>query len=175
MYLFLRRQSISSTGALFGAATFAFAGYMTAQIVHIDLIEGAAWMPWTLVAVHALTAGPAATGRRGTARPADASRAVLLAASLGLSVLTGSAEAIIDSSVLVAIYAVGRLVTMGYLQPDRAGEPWPPRCSACRPGWPAVSPWARPSGCPASSSSPSPSGPSPPTPSSPAARCPCGW
>ena len=38
----------------------------------------------------------------------------LLAASLGLSVLSGSAEAIIDSGVLVGIYLVGRLVTMGY-------------------------------------------------------------
>ncbi len=121
MYLFLRRQSISTTGAVFGAATFAFAGYMTAQIVHIDLIEGAAWLPWTLTAVHALTAGPG-HARRGAGpggdRPSGNGRwIVLLAVSLGLSVLSGSAEAIIDSSVLVAIYTVSRLVTMGYLRP----------------------------------------------------------
>ena len=43
MYLFLRRQGLCrAAAATFGAATFAFAGYMTAQIVHIDLIQGAA-------------------------------------------------------------------------------------------------------------------------------------
>ena len=108
MYLFLRRQSISTTGAAFGAATFAFAGYMTAQIVHIDLIEGAAWLPWTLVAIHALTdrPGPAtqAAGERSGHRRAVRMWVALLAVSLGLSLLTGSAEAIIDASVLVAIY-----------------------------------------------------------------------
>ncbi|MGA3148116.1 MAG: hypothetical protein ABSF33_11635 [Acidimicrobiales bacterium] len=120
MYLFLRRQSISTTGALFGAATFAFAGYMSAQIVHIDLVAGAAWLPWTLTAVHALTGSPAgdglpaggSAGFRGTTRLWVA----VLATSLGLSVLAGSAEAIIDSGVLVGIYAVGRLVTMGYFE-----------------------------------------------------------
>ncbi len=43
----------------------------------------------------------------------------LLAVSLGLSLLTGSAEAIIDASVLVAIYAVGRLITHG---PSHQGQ-----------------------------------------------------
>ena len=61
MYVFLRRQPLSVTAATFGAVTFAFAGYMTAQLVHIDLIEGASWLPWMLVAVHALT-GPAEPG-----------------------------------------------------------------------------------------------------------------
>lgn len=111
-YLFLRRQSISTTGALFGAAAFAFAGYMTSQIVHIDLIEGAAWMPWSVLAVHGITSGP-------SSRRAIRGWVALLAVSLGLSVLTGSAEAIIDSSVLVGIYAVGRLVTMDYLHRGR--------------------------------------------------------
>ncbi len=179
MYLFLRRQSISSTGALFGAATFAFAGYMTAQIVHIDLIEGAAWLPWTLTAVHALTGPP------GAGRPPAGARAgstgdrrrwvVLLAVSLGLSVLAGSAEAIIDSGVLVGIYAVGRLVTMGYL--ERANRR--PLAASVLPHGRRAGRGAgarrRPSGCPASNSCPSPSGPSPPTHSSPAARCPSGW
>ena len=117
MYLFLRRQSISNTGALFGAAGFAFAGYMSGQIVHIDLIEGAAWMPWTLVAVHGLTNGPSPTSSNsGRTDRATRGWVALLVVSLGLSLLTGSAEAIIDSSVLVAIYAIGRLITMGYFE-----------------------------------------------------------
>ena len=103
MYLFLRRQSISTTGATFGAATFAFAGYMTAQIVHIDLIEGAAWLPWTLVAVHALTDGnrDRVAGRPGerAGRPAGGPDVGRPARRLPRpALLTGSAEAIIDSA-----------------------------------------------------------------------------
>ena len=69
MYIFLRRQGIVATAATFGAVTFAFAGYMTAQIVHIDLIEGAAWLPWILVAVHGLTERPGVEPGPGARRP----------------------------------------------------------------------------------------------------------
>lgn len=116
MYLFLRRQPLGSTAATFGAATFAFAGYMSGQIVHIDLIEGAAWLPWTLLAVHQLT-GPvpdegAAADRSGGPHSVRAWVA-LLAVTVGLAILTGGAEAIIDSAVLVGIYWVARLITSG--------------------------------------------------------------
>ena len=62
MYLFLRREGLCRAAATFGAATFAFAGYMTAQIVHVDLIEGAAVLPWMLLAVHGLTGGAGQVG-----------------------------------------------------------------------------------------------------------------
>ncbi len=125
MYVFLRRQALTDTAATFGAVTFTFAGYMTGQLVHIDLIEGAAWLPWMLVAVHALTDGTTPWPRAGDARRA-AGRAqrgwvALLAVSLGMSLLAGGAEAIIDSGVLVGIYLIGRLVTMGLF---RRGH-WP--------------------------------------------------
>jgi hypothetical protein len=120
MYLFLRRQSIGSTAATFGAATFAFAGFMTAQIVHIDLIQGAAWLPWMVMAVHALT-DRAEPDDRAPRPPRSAARhtrgwIAVLAVSVGLSILTGGAESIIDSGVLVAVYLAGRLVTNGYLR-----------------------------------------------------------
>ena len=124
-YLFLRRQPVSSTAATFGAVTFAFAGYMTAQIVHIDLIEGAAWLPWMLLAIHALTEPPDADGgatgeraREGTTRLWVA----VLGMALGLSLLTGSAEAIIDSAVLLVVYLIGRLITSGYLMRENRGR-----------------------------------------------------
>ena len=122
MYLFLRRQPMSTPAATLGAVTFAFSGYMTAQMVHIDLIEGASWLPWMLVAVHALT-----RGRRPAPRTADAAATrrrrargwvVVLAVSLGMSLLTGNAEAIVDSGVLVMIYWIGRLVTTGLFRRD---------------------------------------------------------
>ena len=128
MYLFLRRQPLGTTAATLGAVTFAFAGYMTSQMVHIDLIGGASWLPWMLVAVHGLTrprtraeAGGTAGAGTGAAVPrVDRARAwaLVLAVSLGLALLTGNSEATIDSGVLVAIYAVGRLVGEGLLGRD---------------------------------------------------------
>ncbi len=107
MYVFLRRQAVSSTAATFGAVTFAFAGYMTAQIVHVDLITGAAWLPWMLVAVHGLTerrpTGP--VPRRDARWPGDVvpgSGSSYWGVSLGLTLLAGAAESIIDSVVLVS-------------------------------------------------------------------------
>ncbi len=106
-YAFLRREGVGSTAATFGAGTFAFAGYLSAQIVHLDLVEGAAWLPWTLLAVHGLTA----EGRGGrSGRRAVRGWLALLALSVGMALLTGGVEAIIDSAVLVGIYVVGRLV-----------------------------------------------------------------
>ena len=128
MYLFLRRQGIASTAATFGAVTFALAGYMTAQQVHIDLIEGAAWLPWILVAVHGLTAetgsvvgvgsrpGRAARSAARSARRRTRGWVLVLTLALGLTLLAGAAEAIIDSGVLVAMYWVWRLADQGYLR-----------------------------------------------------------
>ncbi len=122
MYLFLRRQPLSATAATFGAVSFAFAGYMSGQMVHIDLIAGAAWLPWILLSVHTLTGGG---GERGTehetVEPDGRQRHTLawvlvLAVSVGLSILAGNAEAVIDSGVLVTIYLIGRLITSGRLR-----------------------------------------------------------
>ncbi len=114
MYAFLRRQPLTITAATFGAATFAFAGYMTGQLVHIDLIEGTAWLPWMLVAVHGLTTQTTRHSvGRGVGRSDPQRWAALLAVSLGMSLLAGGAEAIIDSGVLVGIYLLGRLTAMG--------------------------------------------------------------
>ena len=105
-------RSISTTAATFGAVSFAFAGYMTGQIVHVDLIEGAAWMPWsagggarhhqwpdppgTVTACHpgmGRCSSPCRSGCRcSPVRPKRSSTAACWS----------------------VVYAVGRLVTMGY-------------------------------------------------------------
>jgi len=116
MYLFLRRQGIAATAATFGACTFALAGYMVAQIVHVDLISGAAWLPWMTLSVHALT-------EPGEAAPDRRQRWIaLLALSVGLSFLSGGVEAIIDSGVLIAVYLIWRLVGLGRRADRRPGE-----------------------------------------------------
>ena len=92
---------------------------MAGQIVHIDLIEGAAWLPWMLVAVHALTTRDRPTGRRRPGAVGGGPPGVgwsCWPGPSGCPCSAGAAEAIIDSGVLVGIYLVGRLVTMGYLR-----------------------------------------------------------
>jgi hypothetical protein len=124
MYLFLRRQGICSAAATFGAATFTFAGYMTAQIVHVDLIQGAASLPWMLLAVHGLTERPErhpSTGAWAAIRRVRGLVA-LLAVALGLSILSGGVEAFIDGTVLLLIYWGGRLVALGYLRRGDRGS-----------------------------------------------------
>ena len=116
-YLFLRRQPVSQAAATIGAATFAFGGFLSAQIVHIDLIEGASWLPWMLLAVHGLTTPPAggvpdAAWRRGRRWWAG-----LLAVGTGLSILAGGPESFIDGGTLAAIYLVYRLLQGRLLAP----------------------------------------------------------
>ncbi|MGH9079077.1 MAG: hypothetical protein ACRDYE_03160, partial [Acidimicrobiales bacterium] len=121
MYLFLRRQGMCRAAATFGAATFAFAGYMTAQMAHVDLIQGAASLPWMLLAVHQLTERHDGAGPAGMWAGIRRVRlfVALLAVAFGLSILSGGVEAAIDSAVLLLIYWGGRLVALGYL---RRGE-----------------------------------------------------
>ncbi len=116
MYLFLRRQGLCGTAATFGAATFAFAGYMSAQIVHVDLIQGASLLPWMLLAVHGLTERRPPLDDAWTAVVGARRWVALLAVALGLSTLSGGVEATIDGAVLVLIYFGGRLVALGYLR-----------------------------------------------------------
>jgi hypothetical protein len=116
MVLFLRRQPVSSTAATFGAAAFAFGGYLSGQIVHIDLISGAAWLPWMLLAVHGLTEPPdtvtsAAPPSTAPGRAGPAPRwwwALLLAAATALTILAGAPEAVLDSAVIAVIYLIWR-------------------------------------------------------------------
>jgi hypothetical protein len=121
MYLFLRRQAISVTAATIGAATFAFGGYMTGQLVHVDLIAGASWLPWIVLSVFELTRSepPGGLASETTARRRTMRRwALVLAVAVGMTLLAGAAESIIDSGVLVAIYWVSRLITEGHLRSD---------------------------------------------------------
>ncbi|HEX4217273.1 MAG TPA: hypothetical protein VHZ02_02805, partial [Acidimicrobiales bacterium] len=115
MYLFLRQLPVSSTAATFGAAAFAFGGYLSGQIVHIDLISGAAWLPWILLAVHGLTerAGPTSAtapatslGRAGA--PPRWWWTLLFAGATALTILAGAPEAVLDSAVVVLIYVIWR-------------------------------------------------------------------
>ncbi len=107
MFLFLRRQPMERTAAILGAATFAFSGYVAGQIVHIDLIQAACWIPWMLLAVHQIT--------RPTRLPNERSLrfwCIAFGLALAMALLSGGAEAVLDGSLMVGMYAGARLVAM---------------------------------------------------------------
>ena len=111
MYLFLRRQPVSVTAATFGAAAFSFGGFLSGQIVHIDLISGAAWLPWILLAVHGLTESRSTTQPAGAVAVDPAPRwwwAVVLAVATAMTILAGAAESVLDSAGVVLIYLIWR-------------------------------------------------------------------
>ncbi|MGH9017848.1 MAG: hypothetical protein ACRDY1_08900 [Acidimicrobiales bacterium] len=80
------------------AGAFAFGGFMTAQSVHLDLVQAASWLPWAFVAVDRLAHRPA--GKMAVPWVA------LLAAALGLMILSGAVEPIFDGGIAVALYVV---------------------------------------------------------------------
>ncbi|HWC38872.1 MAG TPA: hypothetical protein VG476_10100 [Acidimicrobiales bacterium] len=134
LYVFLRRSRLSVGAAFLGSLSFTVGGFMSAQLGHIDLVQGVSLVPWMLVALQRMahpppvkgappgaakppvtTAGggagaPTASEEGGDGAPPGAAKppvtrpTVLLGLCLVLLVLTGSPEAIVDSSVLVAIY-----------------------------------------------------------------------
>lgn len=113
LYAFLRLHSLSRGASVLGASTFAFAGFMSAQIVHIDLVQGAALLPWVLVALRQIAT-------RSSGEPAWR-WVVLLGASLGLTVLTGSPQAAIDMVVVGGIYGLYVLRLNWHASPRTVG------------------------------------------------------
>ena len=49
MYLFLRAQFLTRTGSLIAALYFMFSGFLVAHINHLDIVEGAIWLPLFLL------------------------------------------------------------------------------------------------------------------------------
>jgi len=92
----LRVLGRSWLAAGLAAGAFAFGGFMTAQSVHLDLVQAAAWLPWAFVALDRLA-------HRGEGRPA-APWVALLGGSLGLMILSGAVEPIFDGGIVLALY-----------------------------------------------------------------------
>jgi hypothetical protein len=98
MVVLLRVLGRSWTASGLGALAFAYGGFMVSQSVHIDVVEAAAWLPWAFAALDRL-AHPV---RGRSAAPWVA----MLAASIGLMGLSGSAEPILDGGLVLALYAL---------------------------------------------------------------------
>ncbi len=98
MMALLRVLGRSWTASGLGALSFAYGGFMAAQGVHLDLVQAAAWLPWTFVALDRLA-------HRPQGRPA-APWVALLGLSTGLMILAGATEPILDGAIALVIYGV---------------------------------------------------------------------
>lgn len=105
-YAFLRANGLRVVAGWMGAVTFAFGGGMSAQLSHVGLVVGMAWVPLGMLAILRLT-DRAASGGRVLARCAGWT--ALLAASAGLVVLAGEPRAIADAAAVLLLYGSWRL------------------------------------------------------------------
>jgi hypothetical protein len=58
MFLFLGRTGAAWTGAVVGAVTFMFSGFMWAHVGQLTIVQSASWAPWLLLGVAHLLARP---------------------------------------------------------------------------------------------------------------------
>ena len=105
MHLWLRRRRLGPLPALLGALVFTYTGFMSAQIVHLGLVQGTALMPFALLGIDGLD-----TAR---ARRSIAGWVALLGVSLALTVLAGDPRAITSTVIAAGIYALGLVLTRG--------------------------------------------------------------
>lgn len=96
MFVFLRLQRRSRTAAGLGALAFGYGGFLAMQSQHIDVVEAAGWLVWAFVALDRIAERP----RQQPVAPWVA----LLGASLGLMVLSGSVEPVLDGGVALVLY-----------------------------------------------------------------------
>lgn len=100
-YLLMRELGVSDFSSRLTGLTYAFAGVMIGQGVHLDMITGISLAPWMILCVsRMLDDGPHSRLRY----------AIYLAICYALVVLAGAPEAMLDELIMLAIYAVARLL-----------------------------------------------------------------
>ncbi|MCB9422555.1 MAG: YfhO family protein [Ardenticatenaceae bacterium] len=104
-YLVGRRVlSLSRAGALLAALLFALGGYLTAQIEHINQLQGLAWLPWFLVV---LGSGRAAGNRRMRGeRRVMLRQGTAVAALFSLQLLAGHTQTAFITGIGIALYLI---------------------------------------------------------------------
>jgi hypothetical protein len=97
-YVFLRRLRCRPLASTIGALAFTYTGFMSGQIVHIGLVEGTSFLPWTLVAIDGVFS---VSTRRNLC-----GYVALLGTSLGATILAGDPRAATSASIVAGIYVI---------------------------------------------------------------------
>ena len=99
-----RCLSLTRPASLLAAVLFSLGGYLTAQVEHINQVQGIAWLPWYFVVLCGWR--PGMTNRRRAARVAAS-----MAAILSLQILSGHTQTVFISLVAIAIWLLVILIT----------------------------------------------------------------
>ncbi|WP_157912920.1 YfhO family protein [Candidatus Promineifilum breve] len=95
-----RALGLARGAALLAAALFALGGYLTAQVEHVNQLQGLAWLPWFFAVLPSLVDPPPTGGRwRDTLRPVLA-----IGGLLALQLLAGHTQTAFISGVAVALW-----------------------------------------------------------------------
>ena len=115
-----RALGLERGAALLAAAMFALGGYLTAQVEHVNQLQGLAWLPWFFAVLPSLV-DPPPTGRswRDTLRPVLA-----IGGLFALQLLAGHTQTAFISGVAVALWVAFRVF------PNLTGFPKPVRFGA---------------------------------------------
>ncbi len=128
-YLAGRRMlALGRAAALLGAALFALGGYLTAQVEHVNQLQGLAWLPWLFVAVAGLKKRETTDYADFTDYQNGKSVKSVVTSSLGpvlavggllaLQVLAGHTQTAFISGVAVGVWVLADL--RGLLRPLRS-------------------------------------------------------
>jgi len=102
-YAFARRAAGQSVlGAVLAATLFALGGYVTAQVEHVNQLQGLAWLPWLMLLTHALMQ---LDWRAAGARKRAVGLAAGQAAFMALQILAGHTQTAFISVAGSGLYA----------------------------------------------------------------------
>ncbi len=122
LYCLCRHYKLRPIACFLGAFSFAFAGAMSAQSIHIGLIEGTAYLPWGILAILKLSEKCASLERDCSFMSKAFSKIIcieifgwlsLLAASVGLTILAGEPRAISDNVIVWGLVSLWALFKRG--------------------------------------------------------------
>ena len=108
-FVFLRARRLGPLPAAIGGFAFAWTGFMSGQSVHIGLVQGASFLPWSLVAMEAL----ARRRDEGAGARAYAAGVLGLGVSFALTVLAGDPRAVSSSAVVLVIATLACCYRLG--------------------------------------------------------------
>lgn len=117
LYALGRQYRLRPLACLLAALTYAFAGAMSGQMVHIGVIQGMGWMPLLVLAQLRLAWAVLGNGPAG-ARSSPWPWTLLLAAMIGLEALTGEPRAIAETEMVAAV--VGLWLVLRPYRPEVA-------------------------------------------------------
>lgn len=107
VYLLGRRAvRLSPVAALLAAMLFSLGGYLTAQVEHINQVQGLAWLPWLLFATQPVAGSAAEPSSKRTWLVSGA----LLGGILALQLLAGHTQSAFISGVAVSLWLLVHLI-----------------------------------------------------------------